>query len=99
MIRGRKKAVAGPTGSRRIRVWCATAALVLATLVLGTGCDEEEAMRTFRDAASTSLQTGMKSMMDGVIDGMFAVFELGTDQTGGESSGASSESDSSSTGA
>jgi hypothetical protein len=61
-------------------------ALAVATLPMSTGCDEEEAGRAFRDAASSELRSGLKSIMDAVIDGMFAVFELSAEGDGGTTS-------------
>ncbi|HMQ15177.1 MAG TPA: hypothetical protein PKC49_04310 [Phycisphaerae bacterium] len=61
---------------RHARAW---AALVAAAALCG-GCNEDEALRAFRDAAASSLQSGLTSIASGVIDGAFAVFELGSDQ-------------------
>lgn len=73
-----------PTGKavrpRMNRLWCATLALATVILLMGTACDEEAAGRAFRDAAASSVQTGMKDITDGFIDGLFAVFELGDGQ-------------------
>jgi hypothetical protein len=80
MIQPRNKAPSGPFHSRRSRSWCAIVALATATLLGGTACDEEAAGRAFRDAAATSLESGVKSIMDGVIEGLFAAFDIGTDQ-------------------
>lgn len=91
MTRGRNAAAAGPLTSRSKCTRCAILALAAGALFVGTACDEEAAGRAFRDAASTSFQAGLNSIMDGLVDGMFAVFELGVDQdttgTGGTSSG------------
>jgi hypothetical protein len=82
-------------------VWCAVLALAATGLVANVGCDEEEAGRAFRDAATSNLQSGLKSMLDGIVDGMFAVFDLGTDQSstsgGSSSEGGSAGSESSGT--
>jgi hypothetical protein len=58
-----------------------------AILVLGTACDEEEAFRTFRSTASASIQDGVNSIVDGVVDGMFAIMEQGTDGSSTTASG------------
>jgi hypothetical protein len=66
----------GGTG-RRGRGFCATgAALVaLAALLAGVaGCDDAM-MKEFRGAATDSLQTGMTSIADGVISGLFAIVQ------------------------
>jgi len=94
MIHERDQARTGRLIPRSKGAWCAVLALVAATFVMGTGCDEEEAGRAFRDAATSSLQTGLKTALDGIVDGMFAVFELGTDDS--SSSGSSSSTDTSS---
>ena len=56
-------------------------ALAAISLVLGTACDEEEAFRTFRSNASDSIQSGVNNIVDGVVDGLFAVLEQGTDES------------------
>ena len=89
MIQARKKAATTPIFQRTYRLWCATMALAAVTLLAGTGCDEEAAARAFRDAASTNLQAGVNSLMDGVVDGLFAAFEIGTEQSDGSTSGTS----------
>ena len=95
MIHGRDKATAGPSLSRSKRAWCAILAFAAATLVTGIACDDEEAGRAFRDAAASSLQAGVNSIVDGIVDGVFAVFELGA----GEGSGTGTSSTSSDGGA
>lgn len=57
-------------------------ASLMASAGLSAGCNEDEALRAFRDAASGSLQDGLTSIAGGVIDGAFAVFELGSDESG-----------------
>jgi hypothetical protein len=54
-------------------------ALVAFSLVFGTACDEEELFRTFRSTASTSMQSGVNSIVDGVVDGLFAMLAQGTE--------------------
>lgn len=81
MDQGRNKPTAGPLLSRGNRVRCAILALAALSLVLGTACDEEENLRAFRAAASSGLQSGVNSIMDGFIDGVFAIIDQGTDQT------------------
>ncbi len=62
-----------------------TLAVVVGGLGLLTGCNEEEALRTFRDAASESLESGVQAIFDGVVTGAFAVFELGAEGADSES--------------
>jgi|GEM_PF-3506101 len=68
---------------------CAILALMMLGLVFGAACDEEEAFQAFRGAASSSIQSGMKTVADGFIDGLFAVFDQGT---GGSADNSSSDS-------
>jgi hypothetical protein len=82
MNQAREKAATGLTLSRRYCLWCVTMALAALALLVGTGCDEDAAARAFRDAASTNLQAGVNSIMDGVVDGLFAAFELTTEEDG-----------------
>lgn len=48
-----------------------------------TGCDEETARSAFRGAASDGLETGVRAIVGGVIDGTFAAFDIGTDENAG----------------
>ena len=70
MIRLRKKCLGG-----------ASVILALLGLTLGTGCNEEEALTTFRNAASDSVLEGLKTISNGFFDGLFAVIEAGNDGT------------------
>ncbi|MFQ5805531.1 MAG: hypothetical protein ACE5I3_03665 [Phycisphaerae bacterium] len=89
MNQGRNKAAGSPILSRSKRGWCAILALAAAALLTGTACDDEAAGRAFRDAAASSLESGVKNIMDGIIDGLFAVVELGTEQDSGTGTDAS----------
>jgi hypothetical protein len=91
MIQGRNQVTAPRQTPRGKYTWCAILALLVATLAFGTGCDEEAAGRAFRDAASGSFQSGLQSIVNGVIDGMFAAFELGADDTSSSSSSSTTE--------
>jgi hypothetical protein len=86
MTNGRKKAAAKGSLSSSICVWCAILALMGTTLTLNTGCDEEAALLAFRDAATSDLESGVKSIMDGLIEGIFAAVDPGstTDTTAGD---------------
>ncbi len=57
-----------------LRIGCAILALHLG---IATGCEEEVADQ-FRDAAATSLEAGFKQIFDGLIEGAFAAFVVGT---------------------
>lgn len=81
-------------------VCCAILALSAGLLATGTACNDDEALAAFREAASSNLQTGVNSLMDGVVDGLFAAMNLGTDQssTSGSSSSTGSSGSSGSSG-
>lgn len=88
---GQQKAAHKTLPPRSRGAWCATVALLTALLVTAAGCDEEEAGRTFRDVASSSIQAGVNDIMDGMVDGLFAVLQLGTDQDAASSTTTSTE--------
>jgi len=44
------------------------------TLVAGTPCDGKMGLE-FRNAATSSIQTGVQTILAGVVDGIFAVIE------------------------
>jgi hypothetical protein len=53
-------------------------ALLALSVTLAAGCDEE-VQKEFRGAAVGSIETGMKALMDGILDGLFAVAEPNAD--------------------
>jgi hypothetical protein len=63
------------------------AALTLALCGACVGCNGDEALRAFRDAATSSLQSGFKLISSGIIDGAFAVFQLGAQGSSGSAAG------------
>lgn len=67
-------------GSGRSRGSRATSAMVASILAIGaaTGCNDDEALRAWRDAALPSLETGLKAILDGVVTGAFAAASAGT---------------------
>jgi hypothetical protein len=81
MNHGRAKSASDLSRWRSVRRRCAVLALVACSLVLGTACDEEELFAAFRGAASDSIQSGVNSIMDGVVDGLFAMFEQGSEDS------------------
>ena len=81
MTNRKNKAAAKGSLSSSICVWCAIVALFGTTLTLNTGCDEEAALLAFRDAATSDLETGVKSIMDGIIEGLFAAVDPDTTDT------------------
>jgi hypothetical protein len=89
--RGRKSATSAP--ARRAARGAARLAVVAAGLALSAGCNSDEAMRAFRDAATQSLSDGLKSISSGIIDGAVAVIQLGGDDS---ASGTSPETQASS---
>ena len=90
MIRPLTKPATRPILSRGSCSRCAILALAIASLLVTTACDEEAAGRAFRDAAATNLESGVKSITDGIIEGMFAAFDIGTDQPSDTGDGAAS---------
>ncbi len=83
--------------SRLARRSCCAAGAVLAllilTLPLAGGCDDAVATE-FRAAAIDGIHTGLSKIIDGVLDGLFAIAEPDTDSdaTTESSSGGSSGS-------
>lgn len=70
---------------------CAAAISLLAL----AGCDEDEALRTFRDAASPVFFDGLSTLVGGLIDGLDAVVQDGVDTA---NDGASAEGGDTTTG-
>ncbi len=62
------------TATRTSRRRCATIALVTLSLTFAAGCDDEIA-REFRQAAIGQVETGVNAILDGVLDGIFAIAE------------------------
>lgn len=81
-----QRAHAGRSAGRRC-AGCARIAGLAGLLAAAAGCNGDEAWNAFRNAASSSLQSGFRSVATGVVDGLFAVFELGADRTAGGSTG------------
>lgn len=68
---------------RRARRLIATS--IAASLALAVaGCDEDAVSREFRDAATSSISEGLKSILTGVVDGLVAVTETGTNVSADE---------------
>jgi hypothetical protein len=59
-------------GKRTIRRLGAMLALIGLPVAFSMGCDDAIA-REFRDAAASSLQTGVTSILNGIVEGVFAV--------------------------
>lgn len=74
-------------GGRRFRTAGAVAALLVLPVVFGAGCGDK-ADEKFRDAAFDSVESGIKSILDGIISGVFAI----NDDLGSASSTSSPES-------
>ena len=81
MIQGMTGTGTKVRSGRKMYVRGAFLALAALSLLMGTGCDRDEALTVFRDAAGTNLESGVQSIMDGVIEGLFAAFDIGTDST------------------
>jgi len=46
------------------------------------GCNEDQALRTFRGAASDAIASGLKTILGGFVDGLNAVAQEGVDAAG-----------------
>lgn len=86
-------------GGRSKRGGRAGSAIAIAFVALGgaTGCNEDEALRAWRDAATPALETGLKAIFDGIIEGAFAAADVGTSNESADQ-GASGADDASSDG-
>lgn len=56
------------------------AAALAATAILISGCDGKLG-EEFRATTATSLESGLTTVVSGLIDGAFAVYDPGTDST------------------
>lgn len=74
---------------RNLGACCAFLALAAGLLLTGTACNEDEAWDAFRGAATGNLETGVNSLMDGVLDGIFAAANLGIDDSSASSTSGS----------
>ena len=67
--------------SARTRLGCAGFALLAGLAVGSVGCGEDVSLADFRTAAASSLESGVKSILDGLVEGFFAVFVQGDGST------------------
>jgi hypothetical protein len=67
---------------RRTLCTCGALAALAAALVPLTGCSDDEISKEFRSAAFGSIETGVKSIIDGVVTGVFTVATPSTDASG-----------------
>lgn len=75
MHSGSRKASSSAKIARKISA--AGAIVALAAIAASVGCNDDEAQRAFRQAASSQLKSGFTSVFNGVVSGAFAVFDLG----------------------
>ena len=80
-------------GGRKFRIASAVFTLLASPLVLGIGCGDTFDQK-FRQASLDSIETGVKSILDGVVSGIFAANH---DDSSSTSSSTSSDSTSAST--
>ncbi len=66
--------------SRRRCVRCAAIAPLIATLFASAGC-QDDVVEEFRAAAAGQLQTGVSALLDGFVEGFFAVLEPNEETT------------------
>ena len=73
---------------RNIGLLGATVALLALALPLASGCDDTSSA-TFRAAAMSSIQSGLNSILQGLLNGAFAVAQadMNTDGTSASTSG------------
>ena len=60
--------------SRRMMSWVMIAGMLTSGMFVSVSCSDSALMDRFRSAASDSLEEGAKSLADGVIEGLFALF-------------------------
>lgn len=63
--------------ARNFRVLCATLALTTLCPFLAGGCDSD--FDEFRTTVTPGLRTGVNAILDGLVDGVFAVIEPNAD--------------------
>ncbi|RMF72049.1 MAG: hypothetical protein D6744_17195 [Planctomycetota bacterium] len=66
---------------------CAAFALLTGLTLGSLGCGSDVSLTAFRNAAASSLESGFKSIFDGLVEGFFAVFVQGDSATDSASSG------------
>ena len=91
MLQERNESVKTMKRLRRKCVGGAIMLLALTGLAFNSGCNEEEALQIFRDTATENLQSGVKTIMDGVIDGLFAIVQANSDSTSDSTTDTTSE--------
>jgi hypothetical protein len=71
--------------TRAVPARCACVAFLAAAFGIPFlfGCDEDAARSAFRGAASDGIETGVRAIVGGVIDGAFAAFDIGADTNAG----------------
>jgi hypothetical protein len=67
----------------------AIAALTGLAVLNAGGCNQDEARQAFREASRTELEAGANAILDGLLSGAFAVYDLGDGNGGGDTSGGS----------
>ncbi len=73
-------------------------AIAAGALFAVAGCDEDAVSREFRDAATTSISDGLKSILTGVVDGLVAVTQTGTNVSSEEQADNSTQTTETTTG-
>jgi ABC-type uncharacterized transport system permease subunit len=61
--------------ARKLSAWLVLLSLTLSGSLYGVACQSEDVADQFRTASAEALATGFKSIADGLIDGLFAVFQ------------------------
>ena len=73
----------------RIIAWTAALVLVMVVVLGNVACDSEMA-KEFRAASRTQLESGVDAMVDGLLDGVFTLWD--PESSSSSSSSSSSES-------
>jgi hypothetical protein len=81
MRKAASKSIHGWASKRSFGLIGATLALLALTLPLASGCDDTTSA-TFRAAAMDSIQTGLNSILEGLLNGAFAVAQGDTNTDG-----------------
>lgn len=61
--------------ARKLSAWLVLIGLTMSGSLCGLACQSEDVADQFRTASAEAFATGFKSIADGLIDGLFAVFE------------------------
>jgi hypothetical protein len=75
--------------TRRVAVFLVTISAVMSGSLCQLACTSEAVWDEFREASTSAFSTGLKSMADGLIDGLLAVFQPDSSSASDSASSAS----------